>query len=945
MDTDGKKVVLRRSPPFRALKKRYGIVLTDDDQLRAFANAPEERFKSKAVNTAMDGKSLREICETAAKYHCEILTFFHDHFFGGGERTLHLTHPEFIECTRKISEYAAKYGMGIGASVTNPLDLGRTFKRDMGVGGQHRTFCEGLLETDGSFHFNAYLAKRWCNNKGYIYPKFDRARLFTYTETKKEGSPYVVIPYDTIIEIPETDYTCVPSEEPWEESGTFGNSHMVVSGKTALSGNRVFAVFYMDTPEMDYFHPEVTNYVHSVIDLYRECGVEFEELYSDEMHIQFDWDFAHFGPHELPTRYMTANFEKTLSEDDAVFKDFDRALLYMCYDTSADREAYSESHTQHVIGTSPEELYRTFRMRKTYFDTLQDKVVGICCEARDYIKATYTKKAGEDPLCLGHATWQESPTCDKYTPKGMFGGAVAAGVCTYDYTPEYVYSSTIREAISGCYDYFKWNDYFSYGGNDFCECGWFDRNYYGGAMAASLGALNRNEIASWGAWGFPNEARRRFNAVSLSFGATNDSRGGIVNWNRPRVTDVAYVYPKDLTSVEERFGSWMVQYAYANYITDEKIVSIGEIKDGKLRAGLGEYSTVVVGFEPFYNEKFVKLLERFAAEGGTVIWCGAPPCDKTGRTPDEWLDTFGIKRVASIPESAAAGQIAFYGEYTDLTPMRVPTDMLPDRVYPLKPLDDSRIIARADGETVGISKAYGKGRLLYMGCRLRDDQSGDSDDSPSTLFDFLKLSGAYGGSRSEDNTETISRKTEYFATRFANGAYSVANHYRKMKELWAGGFGRDAKADAEALASYQYMAPIRLTLKDFTIDGHKVTYEGDGALQFRLSEGTLVGFRGENTVGVIIDGKEYRFTDEPSTVIFNDLAPDRIPDGFSRGRQIFTTAKSLALSFTLPQNARFFLNPGCDGRNMSEITLTVSENSRICIGEYAGCDIVVLDTE
>ena len=34
-----------------------------------------------------------------------------------------------------------------------------------------------------------------------------------------------------------------------------------------------------------------------------------------------------------------------------------------------------------------------------------------------------------------------------------------------------------------------------------------------------------------------------------------------------RDVDVLMLYPLDLVAVEERFGSWMTQYGYANYVT------------------------------------------------------------------------------------------------------------------------------------------------------------------------------------------------------------------------------------------------------------------------------------------------------------------------------------------------------------------------------------------
>ncbi len=910
---------LKKNPPLHSIVRRENILLTEDDKLRAYANAPEEQYAPKLANnqTSKASSSMKDVCERAKSRKAEVITFFHDHFFGGGERELHLTHPEFIDCTKKLSEYAEKYGIGIGASVTNPLDLGRNFKQDKGVGGQHRFFAEGIRNADGSFKFNGVVSERWTNNKGHIYPKYNHARLFTYTE-EDNGSAYLTIKPESILEIPESDYTVTISKEPYELSTYFGNQHAVVEGKTALPGNRIFAVFYVDTPEMDYFHPDVIEYVHGVIDMYRREGVEFMELYSDEMHIQFDWGFGHFGPFEIPSRYMTENFQAKLAEVDPIFADFDKALIYFGYDMLADRNILGRSNTQHVIGDSSADLYRTFLMRRTYFEMLQDQVVGMCCDARDYIRDTYVKHKGWDPLCLGHATWQESPTCDHYGPgrtDGMFHRALQRGYCTFDYSPDYVYSSTIREAISGCYDYFKWNDYFSYGGTDFCECGWFDRNYYGGAMSASLGSLNRNEVASWGAWGFPNEVRKRFSNVSQSFsGGGRGLREALVTYGRPRAIDVLYVYPKDLTAVEERFGSWMVQYGYCNYCPADRIVNLGKIEKGKLKLGIGTYSTIVIGFEPFYNEKLMDMLEIFVRGGGNLVWNAAPAALENGKIPTRWLKLFGLKSAENLTEGGSAHEVRFSGILTGISKMKIPTDMLPDRVYKVK-IGSGDAVANAGNAVIGATRKYGLGRATYIGCRLRDDQSGESGDAPSTLFDVLKKLGAYGGADALDNTETISRKTDYFATHFNNGAISICRHYRTMRELWPiGSFRRDDEADAKFLENYELMLPLELDFEEFDIEGHKISYTGKNLLQYRLSpRGKLVAFRGDATCGVTIDGKKYNVTKEPSNTVFSTIEEDRLPDGYKMGWIVNSNAPVVNICTKIPENAEIYWDVDTDG--------------------------------
>jgi len=591
---------LKRVGPYRAVVRRGGIILTDDNQLRAFGRGPDEKAENPSSSYGAD-KSLNEYVQASVQNKDEIITFFHDYFFGGEERDLDLTSPEYIKATKAISQAAAKEGMGIGASVSNPLDLGRNFRAVMGVGGEQLNYTEGVVDENGNFEFDAYMAKKWVNNKGPIQLIFNRIRLFAYDEIKADGSPYIEIPFDSIREI--TDFTYEQSDEEWALVKSYGHRHMHIKGNAGGSCSRVFAVIHMYTPEMDYFHPDVKKYTHNIIDMYAREGVHFKELYSDEMHIQFDWDFRHFGPHELPTRHMTANYERHLAAFDPICTDFDKFLIYMAYNTDADRESYGQSHTQHVIGTTPEALYRTFYLRRLYYEELQDKVVGISIDVRDYI----TELSGDQPLCHGHSTWQESPTCDMFNPAGLFVKGYQAGGCPYDYAPDYVYSSTIREAIAACYDYFKWNDYFPAGGNDYCECGIFDRCYFGGAMAASLAALSELESCYWGAWGFPSELTSRFVALCVAYGTHRNPSLSIVTHGRARMVDVGFVYPKDLTSCEERFGSWMVQFGYCNYITEDKLLSLGKVDNGRLLAGKTHLRPLLWHFSPFITLIFSRF--------------------------------------------------------------------------------------------------------------------------------------------------------------------------------------------------------------------------------------------------------------------------------------------------------------------------------------------------
>ena len=243
--------------------------------------------------------------------------------------------------------------------------------------------------------------------------------------------------------------------------------------------------------------------------------------------------------------------------------------------------------------------------------------------------------------------------------------------------------------------------------------------------------------------------------------------------------------------------------------------------------------------------------------------------------------------------------------------------MLPDRVYNIK-LGDGEAVANANGFVIGSTRKYGLGRATYIGCRLRDDQSGESGDAPSTLFDVLKKLGAYGGADVLDNTETISRKTEYFATHFNNGAISICRHYKTMRELWPdGSFRRNEEKDADFLEKYELMLPLELELNEFEIEGHKVSYTGKNLLQYRLSpRGRLVAFRGEGTCGVTIDGKKYNITKEPATTIFSTIEEERLPEGYKMGWILCSHASEVNICTKIPENAEIYHDIDYDGLDL-----------------------------
>jgi hypothetical protein len=111
-----------------------------------------------------------------------------------------------------------------------------------------------------------------------------------------------------------------------------------------------------------------------------------------------------------------------------------------------------------------------------------------------------------------------------------------------------------------------------------------------------------------------------------------------------------------------------------------------------------------------------------------------------------------------------------------------------------------------------------------------------------------------------DNTEYLSRTTGYLVTRFPNGAVSLAPHLTKLDETWNGGGELPKSKPADFEGNPLPSGSIRLT--DFKVNGHTVSYEGTGAVAFRVdSRGELVALAGGRAREITVDGKRTVFAD------------------------------------------------------------------------------------
>ena len=165
----------------------------------------------------------------------------------------------------------------------------------------------------------------------------------------------------------------------------------------------------------------------------------------------------------------------------------------------------------------------------------------------------WVKLYGKDLLTRAHATWAQSPTIDHWNVGNLNGNRYK-----YEYTPNFIWSNTVHQAASACYDYFKWGEYLTGNGTDHPEGGWSDRNYYGSALACSFGILNKYPNSYNGFWGMPAPVRERIHAVVSAYGANATPTIKAITENVHRDVEVLMLYPMNLVAFEERVRTWPI---------------------------------------------------------------------------------------------------------------------------------------------------------------------------------------------------------------------------------------------------------------------------------------------------------------------------------------------------------------------------------------------------
>ena len=873
------------------------IILTSDKQLNDLMDPDRKIDMSLGLEKRF--ASLREVCEQGQKSGETTLIIAFDEFFrqyreqAGTERLLTPDMDEYIDKIKKISDFAARYKMGLELSLLSPLELGPSYKKSTGESGRWLGYKTGYRDpSTGKFSLEMWQQLYWTNNKGKFQVKLKNIRAFAFRESHIGNSPYKAVLPEDIIEIKGINYVASDtvsvgsSGDVWEGNSLSSgkdnyfkcrNLRIWYDGEKQLTGyNRVFVLVEYETSEMDYFSPKALPFLKNLMMKYHDKGINLVSLYSDEMHIQQDWHyFMHHENGQFNLRYLTPNLSEAYLKKSGQELD-DKYLLYFVYGAPVyEPIAKAVRNIQYVMGSAPEDIHRTFLLRDRYYKMLNSGVVDLFKEAKSYAESLFGRELG----ATGHSSWAESPTIDLWDTEKLKEYAAK-----YEYTSNYVWGNTVHQAAAACYDYFKWGEYLEPTGNDFAECGWLDRDYYGAAMSASIGVLNKYPNAYAAAWGMPAVSQEWKDAVNSAFGARNGSTANIITGGVHRDIEVLILYPMSLVAVEERFGSWMTQYAYANYITSEKLLESGNItEDGQIKVGEKKYNTLVALFEPLPSAGLLAMMSRFAQKGGRVIWCGCPPLiDSKGiNCSAEWAELFGVNYTfdSYMGEIAAGRKISFMNSFREIPDQVILTDFLVDHIYPVSLNKNCEILAGSGGKILGTGVQSGKGKAYYFGFRPRDDQSASLGYESRILFEILNWTGAYKETGKfplvNDNPAYVSRTTDYLATQFPNRSNMIVKHYRTHAENWEGGFSRNPENDARSL-SVNPMPSDTLILEELKINGHQVSYKGKQYVVFRTdSLNNLIAFEGHNCRELKIDGVLYSFSANPFETITFAKADDR----------------------------------------------------------------------
>ena len=202
---------------------------------------------------------------------------------------------------------------------------------------------------------------------------------------------------------------------------------------------------------------------------------------------------------------------------------------------------------------------------------------------------------------------------------------------------------------------------------------------------------------------------------------------------------------------------------------------------------------------------------------------------------------------------APGKMVEFDGSLAAVAPQIILTDLLVDRIYPVQASSGTEVVATVKQQVVGTCRRNtGGGSATFLGYRPRDDQSKSLGYETRNWFEILHNLGAYPPTgrfpETNDNTEYVSRTSQYLACRFPNGATAIAPHFREVEEGWPGGFARNKEEDKKVYMANHPLPPDDLHLEALHVQGHAIDYHGRQAMVFRVdTEGNLIAFASRGT--------------------------------------------------------------------------------------------------
>ena len=305
------KMIDRRGV-WRLYDRHTTLILTDEKQLERIAYAPDEPlfddedrgFSGERHGLYPKGTTLDSFMADAAQRGCTRVspTIFS---LAAPRAPANPDSEITVKAYQVICEKARAHGMTFGASLISPLDLGGGYAKTHENTGRTWQMAEADLQ-DGHFSLEMREQMQWYNNKGPIALRLTRLMAYAFDEERLGDSANFYVNAAAMEDItPSVRFERLAGTEKVTGSG-YGYRLMRVSGDCGSAKGHVMVLAEYATPELDYFADNALPYIQSVVDLHAQNGIAYEGFYSDEMHIQFDWDLnEHFGPTEIRTRYVT----------------------------------------------------------------------------------------------------------------------------------------------------------------------------------------------------------------------------------------------------------------------------------------------------------------------------------------------------------------------------------------------------------------------------------------------------------------------------------------------------------------------------------------------------------------------------------------------------------------------------------------------------------------